>query len=94
MVECLGEAHERRDGRFWFFEPEVLFLTLFVVLAYFVRAGELPLRGEEPTRAQMAFEMVSGNDFLVPRAQGQPVHRHRHAPHGRDPAGAGRGVAA
>ena len=72
MVECLGEAHERRDGRFWFFEPEVLFLTLFVVLAYFVRAGELPLRGEEPTRAQMAFEMVSGNDFLVPRAQGQP----------------------
>jgi len=72
MAECAGDSMDRRDGRYWFIEPEVFFLTLFVVLAYFVRAGELPLRGEESTRAQMAFEMVSGNDFLVPRAQGQP----------------------
>ncbi len=46
---------------------------ILVVTAYFLRAGDLPLRGEEPTRAQIAFEMVYWHDWLTPRVQGQPL---------------------
>lgn len=72
MTDFSRDQATLRDARRWFCEPEVAFLTIFVILAYFIRAGELPLRGEESTRAQMAFEMVCWNDFLVPRAQGEP----------------------
>jgi 4-amino-4-deoxy-L-arabinose transferase-like glycosyltransferase len=56
----------------WWLELEVLGLILLVIVAYFLRAGDLPLRGEEPTRAQMAYEMVARNDYLIPREQGEP----------------------
>jgi 4-amino-4-deoxy-L-arabinose transferase-like glycosyltransferase len=61
-----------RLRRAWRLEPEVLFLVALVFAAYFTRAGVLPLRGEEPTRAQIAFEMVQRGDWLVPREQGDP----------------------
>jgi 4-amino-4-deoxy-L-arabinose transferase-like glycosyltransferase len=57
-------------GRPWWREAEVGWLVLLVVVAYFLRAADLPLRGEEPTRAQIAFEMIEGNDWIVPREQG------------------------
>ena len=56
----------------WWCEPPVGLLLVLVVGAYFVRLVELPLRGEEPTRAQVAFEMFQRNDWLVPRQQGDP----------------------
>lgn len=71
MMSRLPTQTDSRPAR-WVFEPEVAFLILFVALAHFIRAGELPLRGEESTRGQMAFEMVQRNDYLVPRAQGEP----------------------
>ena len=51
--------------------PPLLLLVL-VVGAYFLRLSALPLRGEEPTWAQIAFEMFRTNDWLVPRQQGDP----------------------
>jgi 4-amino-4-deoxy-L-arabinose transferase-like glycosyltransferase len=56
----------------WWREWEVAGLLLLVVAAYFLRAGALPLRGEESTRAQIAYEMVYWGDWLVPRVQGEP----------------------
>ncbi len=56
----------------WWRESEVAWLVLLVVGAYFSRAGVLPIRGEEPTRAQIALEMVMRHDGLVPREQGEP----------------------
>lgn len=50
----------------------VAWLVLLVGVAYLLRAGELPLRGEEPTRAQIALEMVGRGDWIVPRVQGEP----------------------
>jgi len=49
-----------------------LLLLVLVFGAYFLRLGQLPLRGEEPTRAQIAFEMFQRHDWLVPRQQGDP----------------------
>jgi 4-amino-4-deoxy-L-arabinose transferase-like glycosyltransferase len=57
-------------GRPWWREAEVGWLVVLVAVAYFSRAADLPLRGEEPTRAQIAFEMIQGNDWIVPREQG------------------------
>ena len=56
----------------WWCEPQAGLLLLLVVGAYFLRLGQLPLRGEEPTRAQIAFEMFQRHDWLVPRLQGDP----------------------
>jgi 4-amino-4-deoxy-L-arabinose transferase-like glycosyltransferase len=57
----------------WWRTWDVPALIVLVVAAYFVRAAELPLRGEEPTRAQIAFEMVYWHDWLIPRVQGEPL---------------------
>jgi 4-amino-4-deoxy-L-arabinose transferase-like glycosyltransferase len=59
-------------GRSWWREAGVAWLLVLVVTAYFTRAGALPLRGEEPTRAQIAREMVERGDWVVPREQGEP----------------------
>ena len=56
----------------WWRDWQVAALVLLVVVAYFLRAGEVPIRGEEPTRATIAFEMVERGDLLVPCAQGEP----------------------
>jgi 4-amino-4-deoxy-L-arabinose transferase-like glycosyltransferase len=47
-------------------------LVALVLVAYFWRAEELPLRGEEATRAEIAFEMVQRGDPVVPYHQGEP----------------------
>jgi hypothetical protein len=60
-----------RVARRWLPEVEVVCLILLVVVAYFFRAGALPIRGEEPTRAQIAREMVDGRDYLVRAATGR-----------------------
>lgn len=67
FMEAGAPAH-----RPWWREADVGFLILLVIIAYFVRAGALPIRGEEPTRAQIAREMVAGHDWIVPRQQGDP----------------------
>ncbi len=56
----------------WWREWEIAALLLLVLVAYFLRADALPLRGEESTRAQIAFEMVYWHDWLIPRVQGEP----------------------
>jgi 4-amino-4-deoxy-L-arabinose transferase-like glycosyltransferase len=63
---------EGTAARPWWLELETAGLILFVMAAYFLRAGALPIRGEEPTRAQIAREMVESGDYLVPRQQGEP----------------------
>ncbi len=59
-------------ARAWWRERDILWLLLLVISAYFLRAGALPIRGEEPTRAQIAREMVERGDWVVPREQGEP----------------------
>lgn len=56
----------------WWREWEIAVLLILVLVAYFVRADALPLRGEEPTRAQIAFEMDYWHDWIIPRVQGEP----------------------
>jgi 4-amino-4-deoxy-L-arabinose transferase-like glycosyltransferase len=56
----------------WWREGELLCVLILLFVAYFVRLGDLPLRGEEPTRVQSALEMVARHDFIVPREQGEP----------------------
>jgi 4-amino-4-deoxy-L-arabinose transferase-like glycosyltransferase len=59
-----------RNGRWWH-EGELLFLIALVVGAYFLRAGELTIRGEESRRATVAIEMMRTGDWIVPRQQGE-----------------------
>jgi 4-amino-4-deoxy-L-arabinose transferase-like glycosyltransferase len=59
-------------GRRWP-EPEVAILIVLVVAAYFLRLGDLTLRGEEMRRALVGFEMLETGDWIVPRVQGDPL---------------------
>jgi 4-amino-4-deoxy-L-arabinose transferase-like glycosyltransferase len=59
-------------GTPWWRAWEVVVLVLLVLAGYALRAGALPLRGEEPTRAQGALEMVESGNWIVPREQGEP----------------------
>src|SRR5579864_3884999 len=56
----------------WWREPEVALLALLVAVAYFVRMGDLTLRGEETRWAQVGLEMLENGDWIVPREQGEP----------------------
>lgn len=56
----------------WWCEAEVAVLILLVLAAYFVRLNDVSMRGEEPRRAQVAFEILQRGDWLVPREQGAP----------------------
>jgi 4-amino-4-deoxy-L-arabinose transferase-like glycosyltransferase len=59
--------------RSWWREAGTIgLLVALVLVAYFWRADELPLRGEEATRAEIAFEMVQRGDPIVPFHQGEP----------------------
>ena len=51
---------------------EVWLLVLLVGLIYFSRLTTLTLRGEEPRRAMVAYEMLKNGDWLVPKMQGEP----------------------
>jgi 4-amino-4-deoxy-L-arabinose transferase-like glycosyltransferase len=72
MDSTLPEKQETPSRQRWWTETELAWVLFLVVVAYFIRAGALPLRGEEPTRAQSALEMVERHDFIVPREQGDP----------------------
>jgi 4-amino-4-deoxy-L-arabinose transferase-like glycosyltransferase len=65
-------ANHNTPSRRWWREWEIAALLVLVLVAYFFRADALPLRGEESTRAQIAFEMVYWHDWLIPRVQGEP----------------------
>jgi 4-amino-4-deoxy-L-arabinose transferase-like glycosyltransferase len=64
-------AQRVRRGRWWR-ESEVLLLIALVVGAYFIRAGDLSIRGEESRWATIAREMIRTGDWIVPRQQGEP----------------------
>jgi 4-amino-4-deoxy-L-arabinose transferase-like glycosyltransferase len=75
----IGQLHmnwpsqtESVRGKPWWRETEAAWLLVLVVTAYFIRAGAAPIQGEEPTRAQIAFEMALRGDWIVPREQGEP----------------------
>lgn len=53
-------------------ELEVWVLVLLVGLIYFGRLTTLTLRGEEPRRAMVAYEMLENGDWVVPKMQGEP----------------------
>jgi 4-amino-4-deoxy-L-arabinose transferase-like glycosyltransferase len=53
-------------------EVEVWLLVLLVGLIYFSRLTTLTLRGEEPRRAMVAYEMLENGDWVVPKMQGEP----------------------
>ncbi len=46
-------------------------LVLLVTGSYLARLDALPIRGEEPRRARVAFEMLQTGDWIVPRQQGE-----------------------
>lgn len=56
----------------WWHEGEVLLLTTLVVATFFLRIGDLSIRGEESRWATVALEMVRTGDWIVPRQQGEP----------------------
>lgn len=61
------ESHGR-----WWRESEVLVLIALVIGAYFIRAADLTIRGEESRWATVAREMTASGDWVVPRQQGEP----------------------
>lgn len=72
MMDSTPTKQELPSRKPWWRETELAWVLILVLVAYFLRAGDLPFRGEEPTRAQSALEMVVGHDFIVPREQGEP----------------------
>jgi 4-amino-4-deoxy-L-arabinose transferase-like glycosyltransferase len=50
----------------------VFVLIALVVCAYFLRIGEMTVRGEESRWATVAIEMMRTGDWIVPRQQGEP----------------------
>ena len=72
MSTPLGHEPEVEAEKPWWFQPELGLLIVLVLAAYFVRLGDVSIRGEEPTRAQIAFEMMQRGDWIVPREQGEP----------------------
>jgi 4-amino-4-deoxy-L-arabinose transferase-like glycosyltransferase len=55
-----------REWEFWI-------LALVAAAIYFPRLTDLPIRGEETRRAEVAREMLHTGDWVVPRQQGVPL---------------------
>jgi 4-amino-4-deoxy-L-arabinose transferase-like glycosyltransferase len=70
MESGVSQDSEPGSQRPWWREPEVALLILVVAVAYFLRMGDVTLRGEETRRAQVAYEMIQRGDWIVPREQG------------------------
>ncbi len=56
----------------WWRERELILLLVLAAVVHAGRLTELPLRGEESRRAQVAVEMMARGDWIVPRQQGEP----------------------
>ena len=56
----------------WWREAEFGLLIMLVVGAFLLRVGDVSMRGEEPRRARVAFEILDRHDWIVPREQGEP----------------------
>jgi len=67
-----GGEEEAAAGRRWWREPEIAILIALVVAAYLVRIGDVSMRGEEPRRAQVAFQLQARGDWVVPWDQDTP----------------------
>ncbi len=67
-----GIMVQEQRQRPWWRELGPLLIIVLVGLAYWVRIGDVSMRGEEPTRAHVAFAMVDTGDWVVPRVQGEP----------------------
>ncbi|HEY1376077.1 MAG TPA: glycosyltransferase family 39 protein [Gemmataceae bacterium] len=71
----MDEISPSRDipspGRWWR-EWEVVALAALAFGAYFLRAADLTIRGEESRWATVAMEMIRTGDWVVPRQQGEP----------------------
>lgn len=65
-------CEESKSPQAWWREPEVFGLILLVAAAYFFRAGDAPLRGEETRWALVAQQMTQTGDWIVPRQQDEP----------------------
>lgn len=55
-----------------YFERELGWLLILVVMFYATRVTDLSIRGEESRRGRIAWEMIHSGDWLVPRVQGLP----------------------
>ena len=55
-----------------YFERELGWLLILVLALYATRLTDLSIRGEESRRGRIAWEMIHGGDWLVPRVQGLP----------------------
>ncbi|MCS7046412.1 MAG: glycosyltransferase family 39 protein [Gemmataceae bacterium] len=51
-------------------EWPIILLVVVVALAYVIRTGTIPIRGEEPRWAEVAREFVESGTWIVPREQG------------------------
>src|SRR5207248_6315715 len=62
-------AHQKKWWRR--LEWQALLLTGIVAAIYFVRLGDMSVRGEESRWATVAMEMMRTGDWVVPRQQGE-----------------------
>ena len=69
MEEPEPQPEMNQPARFWR-EPELWLLLLLAAGTYLARLDVLPIRGEEPRRARVAYEMLATGDWIVPRQQG------------------------
>lgn len=67
------------DGEFrvapnrWWREPEFFCVILIVLSGHFLHLGKLSIRGEESRRFGIGWEMLQTGDWIVTRAQGEPI---------------------
>ena len=66
-----GDPDRPPGWRVWF-EVEVALLIALSLGIYFTRLTDLTIRGEESRWAQVAYEMRTSGDWVVPRQQGKP----------------------
>src|SRR5579872_3552092 len=72
-LEHARSSNLQRPPSRWWLERELGLLLLFVLLAYFSRMTDLTIRGEESRRGLIAREMLTTDDWIVPRCQGEPL---------------------
>jgi 4-amino-4-deoxy-L-arabinose transferase-like glycosyltransferase len=69
------QQHTHRQARAgmtgpWWWQWEIVVLSLLVLAVYFTRLTALPICGEESRWANAAREMIASGDWIMPRQQG------------------------